>query len=285
MPRYTISYHTSNTYVPFVKEAWLEFLVFPEISQHQKIIEKSIETDPFIKPYFGKNMFGFDIVRFTVREPLPEFKFTFRATVWKDPVNPFGFIQLPVEKEFLLMETDEFVIENYPYLNSGELTRLPDDFEYPVKKKNETAFSFIKRVNRFIHDLIVYDNSITNPGRILVQTISEKRGVCQDYAHLMLAILRKNRIPCRYVSGYLNQGGQMQGVGAVHAWVQAFVPGTGWLGFDPTNDLMEDHHYIKIAHGVDINDCGTLNGIVKGSVTNRTDYHVLVAEQNKEMNQ
>jgi transglutaminase-like putative cysteine protease len=101
----------------------------------------------------------------------------------------------------------------------------------------------------------------------------------------MLAILRKNNIPSRYVSGYLNQGSQKLGDGAVHAWIQALIPGIGWLGFDPTNNLLEDHHYIKIAHGVDIRDCTTLKGVVKGSVTNQTDYHVFVAEQNKGVNQ
>ena len=72
-------------------------------------------------------------------------------------------------------------------------------------------------------------------------SLSSRQGVCQDFAHIMIAVVRRLRIPCRYVSGYLYHGDAAQrsfGRGATHAWVEALLPGFGWVGFDPTNNLM-----------------------------------------------
>jgi len=285
MPLYTISYHTRNTYVPFVREAVLEFLVLPETSDQQEIIEKNIRIEPVASPGFGKNIFGFEQIRFSFRKPVSELRFSLQVTVRKEEVNPYNFVPLSLPEERFLMESDEFIIDNYLFLNTGTQPGLPSSYSCPLIRTDEAVFDFIKRVNSAVHQFLVYDATITDPARTLLQTVTERKGVCQDYAHLMLAVLRKNHIPARYVSGYLNQGEQILGAGAVHAWVQALIPGIGWLGFDPTNNLLEDHHYIKIAHGVDIGDCATLKGFIKGAVMNQTDYHVLVTEQNKEINQ
>jgi transglutaminase-like putative cysteine protease len=108
------------------------------------------------------------------------------------------------------------------------------------------------------------------------EAIDLGKGVCQDFTHLFVAIARKNRIPCRYVSGYLNQGGGVVGAAAMHAWVEAFVPGNGWHGFDPTNNLLIDKNYIKTAHGVDYSDCSPIKGVLQTSGENHTKYQVKV---------
>jgi len=201
--------------------------------------------------------------------------------VSRNEVNPYNFNALPIEEENALLASDAFTIDQYFYLSMSAFTLLPSSFDIPKRNIDEAVFTFIQRVNVFVNQFLKFDLAKADPQRKPESIITEKRGVCQDYTHLMLGILRSNSIPSRYVSGYLNQGNALEGSGAIHAWVQALIPGVGWIGFDPTNNLLEDHHYIKIAHGADIDDCTTLKGVIKGSGTNLTDYHVLVEEQNK----
>lgn len=285
MPEYQITYHTRNEYTDFIHDAILEFLVFPATLQNQKVQDIYFEHEPKSMFYSGENMYGFEFLRFRIKNLEKFFAFTLKTTVTKDETNPFDFPLLTIKEEERVIASDEYRIDNYLFLSKGQLTQIPEKFKMPVKGKQENIFQFAKDINEFVHTEINYDNSIDNPHRLISETVSEKRGVCQDLAHLMIAILRKNKIPARYVSGYLNPGENAVGAGAVHAWVEVLIPGAGWLGFDPTNNLLEDHHYIKIAHGIDINDCTTLKGILKGHGYNRTDYHVLVEEQSKEMNQ
>ncbi|MFA5328639.1 MAG: transglutaminase family protein [Prolixibacteraceae bacterium] len=285
MTVYQITYETQNTYSSQALEATLEFLILPATNNDQELLESKFDFTPVANPYRSKNIFGFDVLRFRIKNLEGGFKFSLQATVKKDPVNPFGFKPIGLEEEKKIRESNAFIIDHFPFLNFGPQTNLPVDFEFPVLGEQESVFDFVTRVSNFIHIDFTFDNSITDPLRKLDATIQEGKGVCQDFTHLMLAILRRNNIPCRYVSGYLNQGENIVGTGAIHAWVQVMIPGIGWIGFDPTNNLLEDHHFIKIAHGVDINDCPTLKGVIKGYGTNQTDYHVLVEEQIKDINQ
>jgi transglutaminase-like putative cysteine protease len=285
MPVYTITYNSCNKYSEKVNEAILELLIIPETTRSQTVLDFSMDVYPAMKPSYGKNIFGFETIRFKFKKFYSDVRFEFTFTVKKEEDFAWGYIPFSVEEERKILFSEDFMIDNYIYLNPTELTTLPNHFGCPLLAPYESISDFIQRINKFCHLYICYDSEIIDPHRPLEQTILGKRGVCQDYSHLMLAILRKNNIPARYVSGYLNLGSKIVGTGAVHAWVQAFVPGLGWLGTDPTNDLMEDHHFIKIAHGIDYHDCTTMKGIIKSAGTNSTDYHVLVSEQNKGNNQ
>ncbi len=91
--------------------------------------------------------------------------------------------------------------------------------------------------------------------------------------------MRANGIPARYVSGYLDQGHEFTGNAAMHAWAEALLPGTGWIGFDPSNNLLANIHYIKIGHGLDYKDCMPINGILIAKGEGTTEYSVQVNEQ------
>ncbi|MEO7008880.1 MAG: transglutaminase family protein, partial [Caldimonas sp.] len=101
------------------------------------------------------------------------------------------------------------------------------------------------------------------------EVLHQRRGVCQDYAHLMLAGLRGHGLPARYMSGYLLTDpppGQprLLGADASHAWVAAYAPGHGWVEFDPTNDCLADARYITLAWGGDYADAVPLRGVILG---------------------
>ncbi len=91
--------------------------------------------------------------------------------------------------------------------------------------------------------------------------------------------MRKTGLPARYVSGYLNQGTEYRGSAFMHAWAEVMIPELGWTGFDPTNNLIVNNNYLKVSHGSDYSECGTLKGIVRSNGTNKTEYTVQVVEQ------
>ena len=107
--------------------------------------------------------------------------------------------------------------------------------------------------------------------------LSTKQGVCQDFAHIMIALVRQLGIPCRYVSGYLFQPGETatrSTDGATHAWVEAWLCDLGWVGFDPTNNALAGEQHIRVAVGRDYSDVPPTRGVFKGSSAVRSELAV-----------
>jgi transglutaminase-like putative cysteine protease len=115
-----------------------------------------------------------------------------------------------------------------------------------------------------IHREFKYDQRATTVSTPVGAVLSSRRGVCQDFAHIMIAGLRSLRLPARYVSGYLRSGGDSVGGEASHAWVSAFCPGFGWLDIDPTNDLIPSGGHVTIAWGRDYSDVSPVKGVALG---------------------
>ena len=134
-------------------------------------------------------------------------------------------------------------------------------------------------LNKWVYIHIYFKTDVTHIGTLLDDIIENRHGVCQDFSHLFIAIARQNGIPTRYVSGYLHQGDGFFGDSQMHAWVESFVPNVGWIGFDPTNNLLANHNHIKVSHGKDYNDCPPIKGIVYTSGKNETKYSVEVSYQ------
>jgi transglutaminase-like putative cysteine protease len=110
-------------------------------------------------------------------------------------------------------------------------------------------------------------------------SLTSRQGVCQDFAHIMIAMVRRLRIPCRYVSGYLyhsDQNKDRSADGATHAWVEALLPGFGWVGFDPTNNLMAGSRHIRTAVGRDYADVPPTLGTMKGRAETELQVRVRV---------
>lgn len=120
-----------------------------------------------------------------------------------------------------------------------------------------------------IHADFEFDPGATTVSTSVDEVLYQRRGVCQDFAHLMLACLRSHGLPARYMSGYLLTDpppGQprLLGVDASHAWVTAYSPAHGWVEFDPTNDQRADRRYITLAWGADFADVVPLRGVIRG---------------------
>jgi len=124
-------------------------------------------------------------------------------------------------------------------------------------------------LNRRIYDDFTFDATATDLSTPITHVLKQRRGVCQDFAHLALACLRAMRVPARYVSGYiltLPPPGQprLQGADASHAWISVWSPEAGWVDFDPTNGLIVSDEHITIAHGRDYDDVSPISGVLLG---------------------
>ncbi|MEM7698321.1 MAG: transglutaminase family protein [Verrucomicrobiota bacterium] len=130
-----------------------------------------------------------------------------------------------------------------------------------------------------IYTELAYVPGATTTTTPLEEVVRGKKGVCQDFSHLLIAALRQHQIPSRYVSGYLETvppPGQekLQGADATHAWVEVWSKKTGWIGFDPTNNLIPTGQHIKIAHGRDYFDVQPVAGLFIGSGSQSLEVEV-----------
>lgn len=132
-------------------------------------------------------------------------------------------------------------------------------------------------IGEHIHRNYKYTPLSTNVNTRAVEVIQRKQGVCQDFAHLMLGLCRTHGIPARYVSGYfLNQHKLPGEIEASHAWIEVFIPGFGWKGYDPTHRREPDTRYVKIAVGRDYGDIRPVGGTFRGKGTREMVVEVSV---------
>ena len=135
----------------------------------------------------------------------------------------------------------------------------------------ETTMEKAVCVMDYLYTHFEYVPGVTDVETTAAGALRLGRGVCQDYAHIMTAVMRYMGIPARYVNGL------MIGEGATHAWVEIYTDG-GWYGLDPTNDLHIDDYYIKLAHGRDYGDCVVDRGIFLGNAAQEHKIYVNVEE-------
>jgi transglutaminase-like putative cysteine protease len=127
-----------------------------------------------------------------------------------------------------------------------------------------------------IHSEFTYEPNTTNIDTPLLETLKARRGVCQDFAHVMIGALRSQRLAARYVSGYLRSGADYQGAEASHAWVSVYLPGAGWVDVDPTNDIRPGTGHLTLGWGRDYGDVTPVKGIALGGGQQLVEVEVRV---------
>jgi transglutaminase-like putative cysteine protease len=125
---------------------------------------------------------------------------------------------------------------------------------------------------KFVHGHLKYVSNSTHVHTHMSEVLRDRRGVCQDFAHLMLGLCRAVKIPARYVSGYL----ATEAASATHAWVEVFVPGHGWRGLDPTHDCQIGETYVKLGNGRDYADVSPISGNYRGTLERKMTVEVKI---------
>jgi len=161
---------------------------------------------------------------------------------------------------------------------SPELEALAKEFEVDRRGGRE-PLELLTTLNRKLYHHFSYVKRSTGIDTAIEEAIRSRQGVCQDFAHIMISMVRNLRIPCRYVSGYLHRDpghADRSDEGATHAWTEALFPRIGWVGFDPTNNLIVGGRHIRTAIGRDYADVSPTVGTMKGSAETELQVRVRV---------
>jgi transglutaminase-like putative cysteine protease len=146
-------------------------------------------------------------------------------------------------------------------------------------RRGDDPLATVRRINSELFARLTYSPKSTRVDSPIDDALESRKGVCQDFTHIMIALLRHLGIPCRYVSGYLfhqADGAVRSADGATHAWGECWFPELGWIGFDPTNNLVADHRHIRVAIGRDYTDVPPTRGVFKGLSAARSELSVAV---------
>jgi transglutaminase-like putative cysteine protease len=143
--------------------------------------------------------------------------------------------------------------------------------------KSKSIAAIVEESCQHIYKNFQYTKGITTTETTVDEILAHQGGVCQDFAHVLLQMLRVMSIPSRYVSGYIcpNKSG-MRGEGATHAWVEAWIPQYGWAGIDPTNNIWVTNKHVKLAVGRNFNDCSPIKGTFRGEADQSLSVYVSV---------
>ena len=135
-----------------------------------------------------------------------------------------------------------------------------------IERPQGDPLTALKTLNRAIYHSFEYESGITQVHSPIEVALKGRQGVCQDFSHIMIAVARQWGIPARYVSGYMYHRGNRDRseADATHAWVEAWLPDLGWVGFDPTNNVMAMERHVRAAVGRDYSDVPPTRGTFKG---------------------
>jgi transglutaminase-like putative cysteine protease len=179
-----------------------------------------------------------------------------------DPINSMS-AQIQWDQLQLL----RFQAPYIDFLKQEQFDALEELKQVAISKQSErvTPLEATYELNEYVFKNFKYIKGVTNVETTLDEIWKIKAGVCQDFAHILLMMLRMINIPSRYVSGYICPGvGGMRGEGATHAWVEAYIPFYGWMGLDPTNNCVTAGIHVRLAVGRNFSDCSPVKGTYKG---------------------
>lgn len=134
-------------------------------------------------------------------------------------------------------------------------------------------------LSALVADSIAYVPGATEPHTSAAEVLELGEGVCQDQAHVLIAMARCRDLPARYVSGYLRADKQGKSHEAAHAWAEIYIDSLGWVGFDPTNRCCPDDRYVRLGSGFDATDAAPLRGMALGAGAERLEVSVAVGEK------
>ena len=272
MPVFNIHHITKYEYDRPIKESVNEIRIYPFADITQETLDHQInitgQPDVFIiQDYWGNQSGMFNLIP-SHKEMLIESKLILRtlgpSTVSLNQRAGLNTLKNETANNFLLQELST--------INEIELRQQIDELVNEFYTSGMTVAAIIDKCGDFIFNNFKYIKGITNIETTVAEILEHRSGVCQDFAHVMLEMLRSLGIPSRYVSGYIcpNKNG-MRGEGATHAWIEAWIPGNGWVGNDPTNNVWVTNHHVKLAVGRHFNDCtpakGTFKGIARQSLS------------------
>lgn len=272
--RYRIEHETILEYQAPIREHHVELRLTPREDQCHKLLSRSVETVPDATLGSYNDYYGNRVDYFCVIPPHNRLVTRISTEVETLTGNPFDFEPLPpnVQRDQLRkMLREEPSLHDY-ILHRSAVTppamKVAADLKCAMPRcdADTPLMEALIALMAWVPTVLEYQSGATEVHASLLDAVKKGAGVCQDFAHLFISISRSWGVPVRYVMGYLDPGldSENRANGATHAWAEALIPGAGWLGFDATQNLLANEHYIPVAVGRDSYDAAPQRGSFKG---------------------
>jgi transglutaminase-like putative cysteine protease len=282
MPEFEIQHITRYIYESPVRDSANQIILFPIRDEFQDVVkqELTITGNPVVDTHI--DYYGNEVGSFTYSEP--HWVLTINSKIWVTTRHR----ELPINDIFPAHQWEDlrrlqFMVPYIDFLRQeyfegiNELKSIVDK----ERSAEDTPYQVALRFTQFVYDNFNYIKGVTTVETTLDEIWKLKAGVCQDFAHLLMEMLRMVQIPARYVSGYIcTSRNGMRGEGATHAWAEAYIPDYGWLGIDPTNNCIANESHVRLAVGRNFSDCSPVKGVYKGSSNHKLEVAVSVDEDN-----
>jgi len=289
---FKITHTTSYTYSHPAAEAYGEVRLTPIDRPGQTVLSHRVELDPDTNTTGYIDHFGNVVDFFSLPYRHQKLVIKNHAVVETSPVPlPKQNLELTIQEArqiFTSAMTDLF-----DYLQPTEVVEIGNEGLQWARKYlpgKAQLGEALPRLNEAIHDSFKYTKGATDNSTPLSLVWKNKKGVCQDFAHVALSILRTAGLPARYVCGYIEtdappaangaRARRLVGSVATHAWVEVMVPGMVWVALDPTNRQLCNERYVSVSFGRDFRDATPLRGTFKGSGGQKMDVQVVMKRLN-----
>ena len=277
--RHVTQYHYAEPVRESVMEVWMQ----PQKGARQRLISFELELDPPAQLFSYADAYGNAVYHFDVPQPHDRLNIVARSAVETQAPPP-----LPealdmgewdrLRGEFVRGENFDFLRHHGFAIETEALKAFVAEREIDHLRARD-PLTAVRTLSSIIYESFAYEPGVTDADSPIDMALESRGGVCQDFAHIMIAICRSWGIPARYVSGYLftdRQAGDRSDPDATHAWVEVFLPSTRWIGFDPTNNVMAGERHIAAAVGRDYADVPPSRGVYKGDAESQLAVGVSV---------
>ena len=279
---YSVRHITRFRYSNPVRESVMELKMQPRSESQQALRNFQIATLPRAQLYAYTDHFGNAVYHFNVLREHSELRIEAQSVieVGQVPALPAMADSLEWQRyNGLNLRTEHHDVLGPSTFACPSLELAQFMAAHDLERPKDDTLTALKKLNTVIYGAFDYEVGVTQVHSPIEQALAEGRGVCQDFAHIMIAILRNWGVPARYVSGYLyhrRQDKDRSGDDATHAWVEAYLPSFGWIGFDPTNNIMAGERHIRVAVGRDYDDVPPTRGTYKGGAESELAVAVTV---------
>lgn len=254
----------------------------PRSEGNQRCLKFDLTTQPRARVQGYRDYLGNVVHHFDIPGKHSQLKITAEATVEITPSDPLPD-SLPLDS-WQELDDLKFSGDFWEYLMPSKYAEKTPQLselmaEMKIERRNN-PLSLLNEINTAIYEKFDYAPQTTSVDSPIDHALEERKGVCQDFAHIMIALVRELGIPCRYVSGYLFHGREdhdRSAADATHAWVEAYLPALGWTGFDPTNNLHAGERHIRTAIGKDYHDVPPTRGVFRGLAQSELSVGVQVS--------
>jgi transglutaminase-like putative cysteine protease len=260
-------------------------MLYPVKDEFQEVLQSEIVItgDPVVETHY--DYFGNEVGTFTHASPHQELIIDARLIV-ETKTRLLPNESYPAERQWEELSKLKFNYSLIDFLRQEAFLSLVEvsTVVSSIKAKENTPLNLAIQLCDFVFKKFTYKKGITTVESTLDEVWKLKSGVCQDFAHILLVMLRLIDVPARYVSGYIcpNKSG-MRGEGATHAWVEAYIPYYGWLGIDPTNNCIVNDSHVRLAVGKNFSDSSPVKGTYRGTSNHTLEVAVSVSYEDGNM--